>query len=141
MTDPPGLMLDRSLRTVVADRLLAVRWTLAALAACLAAGWVAGYLAAVPALVVLLVVSVIAVLAPGSLVDLYSHSQWRRAKLVWASGKGSLFMFQSEAGRPHSMTRRSLQRLVRERLVRPVDGEAVVPRALQKITKEERQAA
>jgi hypothetical protein len=85
---------------------------------------------------------VIASLAPGSWVDLHSSQQWRRAKLVWASGKGSLFMFQSEGGRPHSMTRRSLQKLVRERLLRPVNGEAVVPRALQKITKDEqRQAA
>ena len=64
-------------------------------------------------------------------VDLFSHQQWRRARLVWTSGNGALFMFTSHGNTPHSMTRRSLQRLVRNRLLRLVEAEAVVPRALE----------
>ena len=69
----------------------------------------------------------------GDWADLYSRQQWRRAKLVWASAKGSFFMFVSHGGQPHSMTRRSLQRLVKERLLRPVERDGVVPRALEKL--------
>jgi hypothetical protein len=77
--------------------------------------------------------AVVTALALGAWVDLYSRQQWRRAKLVWASAKGSFFMFVSHGGQPHSMTRRSLQRLVKERLLRPVEGDGVVPRALEKL--------
>ena len=79
---------------------------------------------------------VIARLAVGSLVDLRARQQWRRARLVWASEKGSFFMFVSHGGQPHSMTRRSLERLVRERLLRAVDAQAVVPRALESLAQE-----
>jgi hypothetical protein len=75
--------------------------------------------------------SMIARLAQGSWVDLFAKQQWRRAQLVYASGKGTLFMFVSNGGQPHSMTKRILQKLVRDRLVRPVDADAVVPRALR----------
>jgi hypothetical protein len=72
-------------------------------------------------------------LEPGAWVDLYARQQWRRARLTWASQKRSLFMFVSHGGQPHSMTRRSLERLVRGRLLRPVDAGAVVPRALARL--------
>ena len=75
----------------------------------------------------------VAALALDAWVDLYSRQQWRRARLVWASAKGSFFMFVSHGGQPHSMTRRSLQRLVRDRLVRPVERDGVVPRALERL--------
>ncbi|TWO70630.1 DUF1631 domain-containing protein [Caenimonas sedimenti] len=77
--------------------------------------------------------SIIARLAQGSWVDLFAKQQWRRAQLVYASGKGTLFMFVSNGGQPHSMTKRILQKLVRDRLVRPVDADAVVPRALREL--------
>ncbi|MDB5860686.1 MAG: hypothetical protein JWQ76_4375 [Ramlibacter sp.] len=73
----------------------------------------------------------LAVLAVNSWVDLFSRQQWRRARLVWTSGNGALFMFTSRGNRPHSMTRRSLQRLLRNRLLRLVEADAVVPRALE----------
>jgi len=74
--------------------------------------------------------AVIAALLEGSWVDLFSKQQWRRAQLTWASGKRTLFMFVSHGGRPHSMTRRSLQRLVIDRLLRPVASHEVVQHAL-----------
>lgn len=75
----------------------------------------------------------IAGLREGAWVDLYSRQQWRRAQLVWAGTRGTLFMFVSHGGRPHSMTRRSLQRLVADRLLRPVQGHEVVQHAIDAI--------
>jgi hypothetical protein len=75
----------------------------------------------------------IGTLEPGCWVDLYARQQWRRARLVWAADRGTLFMFVSDGGQPHSMTRRSIQRLLRERLMRPVEGDGVVPRAIEKL--------
>jgi hypothetical protein len=72
----------------------------------------------------------IAALAVNGWVDLFSHQQWHRARLVWTSGNGAFYMFTSQGNRPHSMTRRSLQRLLRGRLLRLVESDAVVPRAL-----------
>jgi hypothetical protein len=64
-------------------------------------------------------------------VDLYSHREWLRAQLIWASSKGTLFMFVSRGGRPHSMTKRSCERLIASRLLRPVNAQqGVVQKAL-----------
>jgi hypothetical protein len=72
----------------------------------------------------------IAGLAEGAWVDLFSRQKWRRAQLVWRSSRGTLFMFVSEGRQPHSMTLRSLQRLVAARLLRRVDTGEVVQQAL-----------
>ncbi|MCJ0766018.1 DUF1631 family protein [Variovorax terrae] len=69
-------------------------------------------------------------LREGSWVDLYSKRRWLRAQLIWASTKGTLFMFVSHGGQPHSMTKRSCERLIRDRLLRPVDAHEVVAHAL-----------
>ncbi|UUZ77885.1 DUF1631 domain-containing protein [Polaromonas sp. P1(28)-13] len=72
-------------------------------------------------------------LRAGSWVDLYSKHRWLRAQLIWASTKGTLFMFVSHGGQPHSMTKRSCERLIRERLLRPVDSHGVVAQALDAV--------
>jgi len=72
-------------------------------------------------------------LQAGSWVDLYSRQRWLRAQLIWASSKGTLFMFVSHGGQPHSMTKRSCERLLRERLLRPVDSHGVVAQALDAV--------
>ena len=77
--------------------------------------------------------AMLAALAPGCWVDLYSRQQWRRARLVWAAERGTLFMFVSHGGQPHSMSRRSIQRLARDRLLRLMAGDGVVPRALERM--------
>jgi len=74
--------------------------------------------------------AVITGLREGAWVDLHSHGQWQRARLTWAAGRGTLFMFVSHGNRPHSMTRRTLQRLLMARQLRPVGSEAVVQQAL-----------
>jgi hypothetical protein len=75
-------------------------------------------------------------LREGDWVDLYAKRRWRRAQLIWASSKNTLFMFVSHAGQPHSMTRRICERLVRERYLRPVRTHGVVARALTALDQE-----
>ncbi len=75
-------------------------------------------------------------LRTGSWVDLYSKRRWLRAQLVWASSKATLFMFLSHGGQPHSMTRRSCEKLIMQRWLRPVDTQAVVAQALDAVASE-----
>ena len=75
-------------------------------------------------------------LRSGAWVDLFYRRHWLRAQLVWASSKGTLFMFVSHGGRPHSMTRRTCQRLIKELLLRPVDSQGVVAQALDAVVNE-----
>lgn len=75
-------------------------------------------------------------LQAGHWVDLYSKHRWLRAQLIWAGTKGTLFMFVSHGGQPHSMTRRSCERLIRDRLLRPVDTQGVVGQALDALALE-----
>lgn len=72
-------------------------------------------------------------LRTGSWVDLYSKRRWLRAQLTWASSKATLFMFVSHGGQPHSMTRRSCEKLIMQRWLRPVDTQAVVAQALDAV--------
>jgi hypothetical protein len=72
-------------------------------------------------------------LTTGRWVDLFSGGEWRRAQLVWSSQKASLFMFISQGGRTHTMTRRSCERLLHKRWLRLVEARAVVERALSQI--------
>ncbi len=69
----------------------------------------------------------------GAWVDLYSHGEWLRAQLVWASNRGTLFMFTSRGGRAHSMTKRVCVRLIRNRWLRPVEARPVVQAALDAV--------
>ena len=72
-------------------------------------------------------------LKTGSWVDLYSKRQWLRAQLIWASSHATLFMFISHGGQPHSMTKRSCEKLIAQRLLRPVDTQGVVAQALDAV--------
>jgi hypothetical protein len=72
-------------------------------------------------------------LKTGSWVDLYSKRQWLRAQLIWASSHATLFMFISNGGQPHSMTKRSCEKLIAQRLLRPVDTQGVVAQALDAV--------
>jgi hypothetical protein len=81
--------------------------------------------------------AVLADLREGDWIDLYSKRRWRRAQLIWASTKGTLFMFVSQGGQPHSMTKRICERLIRERFLRPVRMHGVVAGALDAVRREE----
>jgi hypothetical protein len=78
--------------------------------------------------------------AEGAWVDLFSKQRWRRARLSWVSSRRTLFMFVSHGGRPHSMTRRSLQRLVANRLMRPVDSHEVMQQAIDAVVQDRGEA-
>jgi len=80
--------------------------------------------------------AVIASLREGDWIDLYSKRRWLRAQLIWASTKGTLFMFVSHGGQPHSMTKRICERLIREHYVRPVHAHSVVAKALDALDQE-----
>ncbi|HYW58386.1 MAG TPA: DUF1631 family protein [Polaromonas sp.] len=69
-------------------------------------------------------------LREGSWVDLHSKRRWLRAQLIWASTRGTLFMFVSHGGQPHSMTKRICERLITQGLLRAVNTEGVVDHAL-----------
>ncbi|WP_395058695.1 DUF1631 family protein [Polaromonas sp.] len=69
-------------------------------------------------------------LREGSWVDLHSKRRWLRAQLIWASTRGTLFMFVSQGGQPHSMTKRICERLITQGLLRPVNTSGVVNQAL-----------
>jgi hypothetical protein len=79
-------------------------------------------------------------LREGAWVDLYSKRQWLRAQLIWASTKGTLFMFVSRGGRPHSMTKRSCEKLIRDRLLRPVKTGDVVGKAMTALAQAEKKS-
>jgi len=81
--------------------------------------------------------AIIAGLREGCWVDLYSRNDWHRARLHWASANAALFMFMSHGSRPHSMTRRTLQRLLVNRLLRVVEGHEVVQHAIETLAQRE----
>ena len=72
-------------------------------------------------------------LKTGCWVDLYSKRQWIRAQMVWSSSHATLFMFVSHGGQPHSMTKRSCEKLIAQRLLRPMDTQGVVAHALDAV--------
>ena len=72
-------------------------------------------------------------LRAGSWVDLWSQGQWVRAELVWASARGTLFMFLGRGGTAHTMTRRSCERLLAARHLRPLAVHDVVSSALDRV--------
>jgi hypothetical protein len=80
-------------------------------------------------------------LVTGSWMDLYSGGEWLRAQLVWSSQRASLFMFTSHGGRAHTMTRRSCEKLMAKRWLRPVESRPVIDRALRQIATPKRQPA
>ncbi|MEZ5641962.1 MAG: DUF1631 family protein [Burkholderiaceae bacterium] len=72
-------------------------------------------------------------LRQGDWVDLLSHGKWRRAQLLWTSDNGALFMFVSRGGQPHTMTRRTCEKLMKLRQLRIVDAGAVVDKAMRQV--------
>lgn len=85
-------------------------------------------------------VASVASLSVGDWFDLRVGEEWLRAQLVWSNARGTLFMFISQGGRSHSMTRRSCERLLGDRSLRPVGSRDVVQQALQAVTRDTPQA-
>lgn len=70
------------------------------------------------------IAALVARLEPGQAAALWCETRWLRAQLTWVSSEHGFFLFTSEGGRQHSMTRRTCERLVRVgqlKLVSPGD--------------------
>lgn len=69
----------------------------------------------------------------GAWVDLALDGQWVRAQLTWASPHRTLFMFISSGGMAHSMSRRTMERLRAQALIRLVSDGKVLDQALDAV--------
>ncbi|NPC55370.1 DUF1631 family protein [Caenimonas soli] len=70
---------------------------------------------------------------PGAWVEMMLDGGWARYQVTWASPHGTLFMFSSAAGKPHSMTRRLLGKMLQGGTLRMISGRAVVDGALDAV--------
>jgi len=72
-------------------------------------------------------------LRTGTWADLVVEGKWTRVQLTWASPHGTLFMFTSLAGTAHSMSRRTLERLRSQGMLRVIAERPVVDDALDQV--------
>lgn len=72
-------------------------------------------------------------LRTGTWVELMVAGNWLRVQLTWASPHATLFMFTSLAGTAHSMSRRTLERLRTQGLIKVVAERHVVDEALDHV--------
>lgn len=69
----------------------------------------------------------------GAWVELLVDGDWVRAQLTWASPHRTLFMFISQGGLAHSMSRRSMERLRMQGSIRVVSDGHVLDNALDAV--------
>lgn len=61
----------------------------------------------------------------------FLHGRWTRVQLLWRSGRGNYFLFAgTDPLHNHSITRRALERLSEEKLIKPLDDVTLVQRAV-----------
>jgi Protein of unknown function (DUF1631) len=75
-------------------------------------------------------------LTTGAWVDLRVKGEWIRAQLTWTSPRGGLYMFLSSRGLAHSMTRRTMDRLMGNDALRIVSRSGVVDSALDAVAQQ-----
>jgi Protein of unknown function (DUF1631) len=69
----------------------------------------------------------------GSWVELMLGGGWLRAQLTWASPMRTLFMFVSRGGKAHSMSKRTMDKLCSQGLIRMVSDGQLVDKALDAV--------
>ena len=72
-------------------------------------------------------------ISEGAWVELMLDGEWTRLKLTWSSPHRTLFMFTSTRGRAHSMTRRSMARLLATGMIRIVSSGLMLDDALDAV--------
>ena len=72
----------------------------------------------------------------GAWVNLKAQGEWVRAQLTWTSPRGGLYMFISASGLAHSMTRRTLDRLLGTDALQVVSRGGVVEGALDAVAQQ-----
>ncbi|MEX1166058.1 MAG: DUF1631 family protein [Hydrogenophaga sp.] len=75
-------------------------------------------------------------LTTGAWVNLRAQGEWVRAQLTWTSPRGGLYMFISASGMAHSMTRRTLDRLLGAGALQIVSRGGVVASALDAVAQQ-----
>jgi Protein of unknown function (DUF1631) len=75
-------------------------------------------------------------IAEGAWVELMLDGSWTRLKLTWCSPHRTLFMFTSTRGRAHSMSRRSMSRLLASGMIRIVSMGLVLDLALDSVAQQ-----
>ena len=75
-------------------------------------------------------------LSVGAWVNLKAQGEWVRAQLTWTSPRGGLYMFVSASGMAHSMTRRTLDRLLGDGALQIVSRGGVVDGALDAVAQQ-----
>jgi hypothetical protein len=68
-------------------------------------------------------------------VELLVGQQWVRAQLTWASPHSTLYMFTSQTGSAHSMSRRTMDRLRLQGQIKVIAERNVVDEALDEVAK------
>ncbi len=69
----------------------------------------------------------------GSWVELMLDGSWVRAQLTWASPMRTLFMFVSRGGKAHSMSKRTMDKLCSQGMIRMVSDGQLVDKALDAV--------
>lgn len=72
-------------------------------------------------------------ISEGAWVELMLDGEWTRLKLTWSSPHRTLFMFTSTQGRAHSMSRRSMSRLLSTGMIRIVSAGLMLDGALDAV--------
>lgn len=72
-------------------------------------------------------------IAEGAWVELMLDGEWTRLKLTWSSPHRTLFMFTSTRGRAHSMSRRSMERLLAAGMIRIISAGLMLDQALDAV--------
>jgi hypothetical protein len=76
----------------------------------------------------------VAAMAIGSRMRVFLHGRWTRVQLLWRSSRGQYFLFAGvDPGRTHSVTRRALERLAEEGLLKPLEDATLMQRAVDGI--------
>lgn len=69
----------------------------------------------------------------GAWVELMLDGAWVRAQLTWASPMRTLFMFVSRGGKAHSMSKRTMDKLASQGLIRMISEGKMVDKALDAV--------
>jgi len=70
-------------------------------------------------------------MVPGSRYHLFLHGRWTRVQLLWRSLHGQYLLFAgTDPLHNHSITRRALERLGEEKLLKPLDDASLLQRAV-----------
>ncbi len=75
-------------------------------------------------------------ISEGAWVELMLDGEWTRLKLTWSSPHRTLFMFTSTRGRAHSMSRRSMSRLMATGMIRIVSEGLMLDQALDSVAQQ-----